>query len=483
MVISKKLSENKKLRILLIYPPITTEEIYAKFSPWAPCLPPLGLCYIASALLNNGYQVKILDCVAERLSLKQIKDEIIKFVPTIVGVSSTTVAYFRARQILRLVKGIDRRIKTILGGAHITTSPVQTMQECEYLNIGIIGEGEITIVEIMKRIEKRDSMEDIQGILFRENGVIIVNKPRPPIKNLDQIIYPARHLLKDLRVYSHTPFRGSGLTTTMITSRGCPFNCYYCDTSVFDRVWRAHSPRYVVSEMFHLKKRYGVNFLSIEDDNFFISKSRTKDICRMMIEKAVDLKWTCSGRADAVNKELLSLMKDAGCQSIYLGIESGSPRILELINRGVSIEQIKKGIKLIKDSGIDVIGSFILGLPSETKQEVEKTIDFALSLPLDGVSFFLFVPYPNTKLREVAFEYGQVSSNWGDYATHPKLPPFIPWDFSPKYLLKMQRRAYKKFLFRPKYIATHLNIFLNRSTLKKALFDYLKGSVLKCLGR
>ena len=214
--------------------------------------------------------------------------------------------------------------------------------------------------------------------------------------------------------------------TTMITSRGCPFNCGYCDQSVFGRKWRCHSPEYVISEISYLKKQYGIDFISFEDDNFLLSKQRTIEICRGMIGKSLNIEWSCLGRVNEVDDEVLSLMRQAGCKTVYIGIESGSERILKLINKRLSIDEYRKGIKLIKKYGINVTGSFILGVPSETKEDIDRTIDLALSLPLDGISFFTYTPYPKTPLRELAFKHGKISDEWKNYSGHPSSLPFFP---------------------------------------------------------
>jgi radical SAM superfamily enzyme YgiQ (UPF0313 family) len=451
------------MKILLVYPRITEEEVYSQYSKAAPCLPPLGLCYLARYLLDANYDVKIIDCVAQRLSLEELSSKIIEYSPTIVGVSSTTVAFYYAKQVLSLVKSINPEIITVLGGAHITAFHKESMEECESIDIGVLGEGEQTLLDIVRKIDNNNSIDTVKGIVFRENRTVIVNERRPIVRDLDKIPFPARELLPNLSSYVHTAFRGKKkkLTTTMITSRGCPFRCAYCDQSVFGRIWRSHSADYVFSEMKLLKEAFGVEFIAIEDDNFTLSEERVKAICKKIIRYPLDIGWVCSGRADNVDDEMLRLMKTAGCETIYVGIESGSPRILRLLNKNISKNKINEGIRKIKENGIKVLGSFILGVPSETKEEMVQTLDYALSLPLDGVSFFIFTPYPRTELRELAFQYGKVSTNWKDYTGHPSALPYTPNNMTQDELLGFQEKAYKRFLLRPSYICRY---WLNHST-------------------
>jgi radical SAM superfamily enzyme YgiQ (UPF0313 family) len=457
------------MKVLLINPGVTNEEVYARYSAGAPCLPPLGLCYLAAVLVGEGHDVRILDCVAERTTTAQLRAAVEEFMPHLMGVTSTTVSYGAARKVLHTVKEIAPSTTTVLGGAHLSALPVATMSECEFVDIGVIGEGEYTLAEIVERLNRNGSFEDCKGAVVRENGRVVETGPRKPVKSLDDIPFPARDLLKDLRLYSHTPFRGAKFMTTMITSRGCPFNCGYCDQSVFGRSWRSHSADYVIAELSHLKQKYNIDFVSFEDDNFLLSKSRTLDICQMMIKASLNIDWSCLGRANEVDEDVLPLMKRAGCKTIYVGIESGSPRILELINKKMSLEDMRRGIDLIKKFGIKVTGSFILGVPTETREDLEKTIDLATSLPLDGISFFIFTPYPNTPLRDLAFQCGRVSDDWTNYSGHPKVLPFIPAGMDEEYLSKIQARAYRRFLLRPSYLLNHAGTFANRKALANGL--------------
>jgi anaerobic magnesium-protoporphyrin IX monomethyl ester cyclase len=455
------------MKVLLVNPPITKKQVYSRYSAGAPCLPPLGLCYLGAALLQKGHDVKLIDCAAENTGVETVISELNVFSPDIVGVTSATVSYIAGKSVLDAVKRARPDIMTILGGAHISAVTVDAMRDCSAADVGVVGEGEHTLLEIVDRLEKHQPLEKVEGTLIRVDETILRNPTRKP-PNLDEMPFPARHLLKDLRMYSHTPFRGARFTTTMITSRGCPFNCCYCDQSVFGRRWRAHSADYVLRELLSLKNEYGVEFISFEDDNFLLSRKRIIDICRMMIEANLKLGWSCLGRANEVDDEVLALMKKAGCRTIYVGVESGSPRVLEMIDKKLSIEDTARGIQLIKKYGISVTGSFILGIPTETRDEMDMTVKLALSLPLDGVTFFLFTPYPNTPLRELAKNYGSVSEDWRHYSGHPGVLPFVPAGMKDKDLLDCQAAAYRKFLMRPRYLSKHFTMFLNRSSLRNA---------------
>lgn len=477
----KQNSASKKIKILLINPPIKTEEVYGEYSSVAPSLPPLGFCYLAAVLQKNGYgNISIIDGVLEKLSPEGLFKKIKRRKPDIVGISSTTASFYYAEQTIALCKKANKKILTVLGGAHITALPRRTMEEYPDLDIGVYGEGELTFLELINKISQKKNLGGIRGIVRRKKGKVTINPPRELIKNLDDLPFPARNLLKDLRLYRHTPLRGRRFTTSMITSRGCPFNCSFCDQSVFGRTWRGHSANYVIKEISHLKQKYNVDFISFEDDNFLLSRKRAMQICQGIIDNKLKLEWGCSARADDVDKELLCLMKKSGCFNIFIGIESGSPRVLKLLNKKMQLKNIARAVRLIKEAGINAYGSVILGIPSETETEMKRTISFILSLPLDGISVFLYTPYPNTKLAEMAPRYGIVSHHWQDYSLHPRQLSFIPYGMTGAKMLNFQRLAYLKFYARPKFLLEHPHLLFERRIWKNGLRIFKNFVMARC---
>ena len=468
------------MRILLINPPKSSRESYGVYSTAAPVLPPLGLCYLASTLLEDRHKIKIVDAVAGKLTFKEIKDMITEYAPKIVGLTSTTISYKSACKVIDITKEINDNIVTILGGAHVSANPYETMKECKNLDITVVNEGEHTIKELVRNIEQNGNMTLIKGIYYRENGDIIKNSPRALENNIDIFPFPNRELLNDLRLYSHVPMRGPRkLTTTMITSRGCPYHCSFCQQSIFGRTWRGHSPDYVVGEIKTLIEKYKVQFISIEDDNFAFDRNRVIKICYKMINDRFRVEWGCSININDLDGELLKIMRYAGCKNIYIGIESASSRMLRLYQKNERLDKLINTINLIKKVGLNVYGAFILGAPTESKKELGETIKFAITLPLDGVSFSLYVPYPNTKLRYLAFRSGIVSKNWDDYSAHPNNPSFINNGFTAKKILKIQKRAYLRFYFRCGYIVRHLKFIFRTNFIFKAFNVLIKLSFLK----
>lgn len=466
------------MKALLINPPTSEKETYSVFSFAAPCLPPLGLAYLA-AVLRKEHEIKIVDGVAEKLSLEEIGKIIGKFSPDILGVGSTTISYMRAREVIKLAKSIDSSITTVMGGPHTSALPEQSLQETPELDIICIGEGEETTIELFEVLAKgkaangsgpnHSGLDKVKGIAYRKNRQIKVNPRRPPIADLDTIPIPARDLLSDMKNYFHTPMRGTKATANIISSRGCPFNCHYCDQTIFGRSWRAHSADYVVNEVRHLKEKYGIDYISFEDDNFALEKKRVNEICDRLISEKLDIKWGCSIRVDSVTDEIIKKMKKAGCWNIYIGVESGSQEMLDFVNKRITIDQIRRAVSIMKHNHISVYGSFILALPKETRESMAKTVNLACSLPLDGVSFNIFTPYPNTYLREIAPKYGKVDDKWENYSDHAVNAPFVPNGFTQPEIIRAQRDAYKKFYLRPSFALRHIPMFMSPGMIKNAL--------------
>jgi anaerobic magnesium-protoporphyrin IX monomethyl ester cyclase len=455
-------------RVLLINPPVTLEQVYGRYASGAPVLPPLGFCYIASVLIEMGCEVSLLDCVAEHSTMEDVYRRTLEFKPDLVGLTSTTVSFYYAKQALAEVKRADPRIKTIMGGAHVSAIPLETMQECSDLDFGVYGEGEATTRELVQSLTDGRPLGLIKGLCWRDDGKIVVNPPRPNERDLDRFPRPARHLLKDLKLYSPNPFRGYSRAVSVISSRGCTFDCSYCDQSVFQRRWRGHGADAVLEEMEDLREHGGFDFFSFEDDHFLINKERVIELCRKMIERKLDVGWSCSARANSFTPHVLELMRDAGCKIVYLGLESGSERMIKRIDKGMDLEAARKGAGLLRRHGIQGYGAFMMGVPDETPEDIDATLAFALSLPIDAISAFIYVPYPGTPLRARALQTGFVSQDWRDYSAHPTRLPYVQDGFTEEYLLSRQREFYQKFYLRPGFVLTHLSNYFNRAFLSRA---------------
>jgi radical SAM superfamily enzyme YgiQ (UPF0313 family) len=407
--------------------------------------PPLGIAYIA-AVLEKEHKVSILDTQTLNLTREGIKAAIKKFNPDIVGITCMTPTIEASLEISELAKEVSKDIVTVLGGPHLSVFPKETLSY-EHVDFGVVNEGEIVFPKLISALEGKKRFSDIDGLVYKDNGRIKFNPPKSYVKNLNSLPFPARHLLPNKKYYSiHAdyPF------TTMITSRGCPFNCSYCFKGVFGRILRLRSPKNVVDEI-ELCLEMGFKEIWFYDDIFTVNKKRTAEICSEILERGLKFKWTAITRVDCVDYELLKKMKRAGCYRIRYGVESGDQEILNLMNKGINLHTVRKTIELTKKVGIEPFCFFMLGYPGEDKRKIKKTIDFAIKLDPNWAMFSNTVPFPATKLLEQAYEAGLLKNKnyWRDFVLR-RTNERIPYEFPG--LDKWVELAFKRFYFRPKFV-------------------------------
>ncbi|MCD6484686.1 MAG: radical SAM protein [Candidatus Odinarchaeota archaeon] len=337
--------------------------------------PPLGLAYLAS-VLREQHKVKIVDSNAFNYNMKDVRMELKKFYPDVVGITSTTPSVPQAYKVAKIAKQVREDCLVVLGGPHVSFLPVQTLKECEYVDVVVKGEGEATIKELIEAVEKEKPLEDVRGITFRKGNRIVDNPARPFIRNIDEIPFPSRDLLPMDRYHAY------GVRyATVITSRGCPFGCCFCASSrLFGGCWRARSPENVLEEIKIIYEKYKTRNIEFVDDTFTLNQKRAEKICEGIIREGLDIAWGASSRVDTITRRLAEKMRKAGCWILLLGIESASQKILDWIGKKITIEQIRKAVKTIKRAGIQVLGSFIIGFPGETVNSVRQTISFAKKL-------------------------------------------------------------------------------------------------------
>lgn len=329
--------------------------------------PPLGLGYLASNLRENGFKVRIIDDLVEKLSF----DELLKRLKgsKIVGITSTTATFNSALAYAKKIKNALKDVFLILGGVHVSFEPEKALQN-DFVDAVCIGEGEETIVEVAERVEADKSLEGVRGVYYKENGKIIRNERRGFIEDLDSLPFPAY----DLMPLDKYTVLGERLEQfPMITSRGCPFACRYCSSSLYmGHRFRARSARNVADEIEWLCEEFEAKHIAFGDDTFTLNKKRVVDICTEIKKRGLEITWSCSSRIDTITAELLKMMKSAGCVAIYYGIESASKRILDYYRKKISLEKAKEVVRATKKAGISAICSFILGAPMETKEEMKK---------------------------------------------------------------------------------------------------------------
>jgi radical SAM superfamily enzyme YgiQ (UPF0313 family) len=387
------------MKTLLINPPYPFVEV--------PIIP-MGLLYLAGVLEHNGKEVQILDLLVTKYSKDKIENKIKEYKPDVMGVTCVTMTYPIASDILKYCKSLDKDVTTIIGGPHVTFTPVETLTEAPWIDIVVRGEGELTILDIVNG--KKNA--DINGIAYRDkNGGIRLTEERRLIENLDDLPLPARHLFQLSR------YHALDVHASLITGRGCPFNCIFCvGSKMGGRRVRYRNPKLVVDEIEQALMVYGFNKVNFEDDLLTLNHKHLYAICDEIISRGLKFNWSAFSRVDTVNPEMLGKMRESGCTHVLYGIESGNQQILDTAKKKITLDKVREAIKMAKDAGIQVMASFIVGLPGETRETLKQSVQFAQELGAP-YGFHVLSPFPGTEVREKAKEYGIeiLTNNWSKY--------------------------------------------------------------------
>lgn len=448
--------------------------------------PPLGIAYLASVLESHGFNPHIIDASILKIGPEETANKLAKLDPKIVGISAN-IFTGKAGIVLsqKLRKIFDNRLKIIFGGAFPTSNPQKFLLD-GLADAVVIGEGEITFLEIVQKVLKKGKcdLKDTPGIAYLNQGEIEFNASRPVIENLDSLPFPAWHLFTNLDLYK-TRARKTPVFP-ILTSRGCPFNCVFCSKDVFKSVFRPRSPLNVIAEIDHLVKEFGVKQLDVMDDNFSLVRKRTMEILDLLIERNYNLaiNLQLGVRVDSIDEEVINKMRKAGVFKIAFGIESGDPGIIKKINKKINLEQALKATIWSKKAGMIVYGFFMFGLPGDTPESMQRTIDFAKKMNPTVANFVITVPFPGTEL------YKKVQAE-GKFLVDPKDGLNIGFygervfyeiaDTKEKEVIKFYRKAYRSFYYQPLKVIEL--IFSIRSltefkwVLKTSLF--MLGSFLK----
>ncbi len=397
--------------ICLIYPTSYDVELGV--------FPPLGLCYIAAALEEKGYQVIIIDRDIIRRkgdnpdhALKKTLDE---HKPELVGITATSPLILDANHSAKVCKKVLPNLKVAIGGIHPTVLPHETLESCPEIDIVIRGEGETT----MSEIAEGRSLKDIAGICYRDNGKICSRSNRELIRDLDTLPLPARHLC-DMEFYLRPTvrtIRGVLLRATHIyTARGCLFRCNFCaGQAIFGHKVRFRSPKLVADEIEHLVSSYGIDGLRIDEDMFLANKKRAIKICNELIKRGLHKKivWSAQTSVRVVTKEMLEMMKKAGCIQVEYGFESGSQRKLDIMRKCTTVEENYRAAKLTKEVGLRIMANILVNIPGETKEDFIKDIEFVKETKPDYVALNKFMPFAGSEMSEDIKKEGMLPCDWG----------------------------------------------------------------------
>lgn len=414
--------------------------------------PPLGIAYVASNLIKAGHKVDLVDCDAEDNYWKRTSYLCRKFKPTLVGFYAMTWTFKQDVELLRKIKKILPKIKSVVGGPNVSAFPKESLEFSKF-DFAVKGEGEITVVELIEAIEGRRKFNEVDGLIWRERNKIIQNKDRALIKNLDTVSYPAWNLLpvnKYFDVFTKKPH-----FVTILATRGCPYRCTFCDReNRMGRNWRMRSPENVVLEMKQVNEKYGISEFMFFDDNFIVNKKWVRDFCRLV--EPFGFLWEIRSRVDTVDLSLLMTMKKAGCYRIRYGMESADNQTLKTIKKDITVEQIRKCAQISHRAGIEIFAYFMLGLPGENEAKMEKTLKLAVEIDPDFVLFSKTILIPGSEMFDWAVSADLISKDyWLRFLQGLENDP-APGLETEKLPIKIVEnyvsRGNKKFYLRPTYI-------------------------------
>ena len=401
------------MRIMLVHPTGSNwipgkKDITATANRMAP----LGLLSIAAYLGREGHDVSVYDCLGPKVPAKNqdYAKIILDNKPDLIGFSATTSGFLDGYELAGMIKSQRPQTQIVFGGGHISALRKYLLEKFEHIDFLIPGEGEITLCELASG----KSPESIDGLIWRNNGNVTENKERTPIQDMDMLPFPAYEKLSGFPKGYHLPLFSYILSpgATMITSRGCPYQCSYCDRSVFKRSYRYNSAEYIYEHMAYLRKQFGVKHINIYDDLFTMHRKRIVQLCSMLTDKPLGMQFNCAVRVGHTDDELLDMLKKAGCLQVSVGIETAEPELMETHKPGVQLDEVRDTVHRIKNKGLRIKGLFMMGLPGDTESSIQKTSDFAMSLDLDDMNMSKFTPFPGAPIWQTIEKEGSFDNDW-----------------------------------------------------------------------
>ncbi|MDD5085609.1 MAG: radical SAM protein [Candidatus Omnitrophica bacterium] len=446
----------QNLKVLLINPPgehTITADNPAFIDEERGFTPPLGLLYVAAyAEKHSPHKIEILDMPVEGIRYEDLGRIIEEKRPDIVGMTALTFTIVDVLRAAEIVKKTSKDIQVVLGGVHPYIYPHETL-ELGVVDFLILGEGERAFVEFLNNRFNPERWQSIEGLAFRSDGKVVTNYPAKFIEDLDELPFPARHLTPYTKYSSVIAKRHP--ITTMITSRGCPYACSFCARPHLGRGFRYREAKRVVDEM-EACVRMGIKEFLLYDDTFTVNHKRVFEVCDEIIRRKLDIGWDIRARVDCMDEEMLEKLKAARCERIHYGVEAGTERVIKVLAKNISLDQVKRIFKLTKKYGIATLAYFMIGSPTETKEEIEETIRFARALNPDYTHITFTTPFPATEMYDDYLRSGKIKVDyWREFARRPQAgfaAPYCPDTVSRDELMRLSHKAYRSFYFRPSYI-------------------------------
>lgn len=442
------------VKVTLISPAAFRENLHERSEP-ACSWPPLGILYLATLLQKEGYEVSVLDQAAKGYSIDETAKWAKKENPDVLGFSTLASSGRTAALTAGEIKKEMPDTKIVFGNYYATFNAEHVMQKYPWVDIIVQSEGEITTLELAKSLKNEEKLKNVSGLTFREKGKIISTPERLLIKDVNALPFPDRDLLD---VDYHSEVAGAIVApekfTTVLSSRGCPFRCRFCGCQRFARgIWRARSAKNTVEELRLISSMGHKQFLFV-DDSFTVQPKRVIEICREMRKEKIDMDWTCEGRVDSCSFEMMHEMVKAGCKIIYFGIESANQRILDYYGKRITPNQSEKAVKTARKAGMDaIVASFIVGAPTETREEMENTLTFARKIPIDFPQFNILGVFPGMDIWDELKKKGMLKEEqyWESGAWASEMSPEC---LPPEEIRLLIEKHFNAFLLRPRYLIT-----------------------------
>lgn len=412
---------------------------------------PVGILSLAAFLEEKKVQVGFLDANALRLPQYKVIETITRLKPKVVGISVNIFSFLQAIRYTEEIKKFSEDIVVIWGGPHSTIAYDQCFNRSK-VDLVVIGEGELTLREVLKNIASGIGPENINGIAYRQKGGFQVNPLRERITDLDSLPFPAYHLLPDLKYYKtrarKKPFMG------IITSRGCPFSCIYCSKDVFKNKITVRSPENIIREIDLLVNKYGIRQIDILDDNFTINRAHVEQLCDLIISRDYNICINLQSgiRSDRVDEKLFKKMKKAGVFKVAFGVETGNKKILQSVKKELDLDKVLESARLARKYGMVIVGFFMVGLPGDNEETLQETIDFAVRMNPHIANFMMTIPFYGTELYRIIKEKGRLlfdtkdGISYGFYATKAY---YELEGLTEELMLKYYKKAYRQFYYRP----------------------------------
>lgn len=411
-------------------------------------IPGLGVLILAAVARQRGYRVHLVDAKPQGTSIEETSRQIAALRPDYLGLSATTISVTNASRIAARVRELVPGVVTILGGPHVSAIPERTLEAFDSIDYGISGEGEISLFDLLERLEDGRPIDPVAGLAYRRDGKVQANPRAPYLDDLDELPMPAWDLLPDfphrfqpsLFTYPRTP------VATIITSRGCPFSCSFCDRSTSGKKGRMHGVDAVVRMCRHLVG-LGVQHILFVDDLFTVRKQRVVEMCEAFLDNGFTFSWSCSSHPNLLDAATMRLMKRAGCWQIAYGIESGSQRVLDVVKREVRIPKMRETLRMTREAGIRTKGYLMIGHPTEGVDSLEENLRFLREVELDLCQITKFTPYPGTPAYPTIQDHGVFAEDWEKM--NAMNFTFIPNGLSEVMLEDYFHRHYRAFYSRP----------------------------------